>query len=56
MSSRVSPRPALRAMLSRTLTSLAAIAAVCVIFAVKAAEQDRLAAAPGAEAAALITH
>ena len=56
MSSRVSPRPALRKMLSRTLTSLAAIAAVCVIFATKAAEHDRLAAAPGAEGAALVAN
>lgn len=50
MSSRVSPRPALRPMLSRMLTSLAAIAAVCVIFASKAAETDPEAAARLAEA------
>ena len=55
MSSRVSPRPALRPLLSRMLTSLAAIAAVCVIFASKAAETDPEAAARLAEAV-LITH
>ena len=55
MSSRVPPRPTLRNLLTRTLTSIAAIAAVCVIFAVKAAEGERLAAAPYSDAA-LIAH
>lgn len=53
MSSRVSSRPALRATLSRMLTSLAAIAAVCVIFASKAAETDPEAAERLAEAVSI---
>lgn len=41
MTTKFSPR----AILRRTFTSLAAIAAVCVIFASKAIEHDKVAAA-----------
>ncbi len=44
-------KPALRPALARLVSSLAAIAAVCVIFAVKAAEQGERAPTQIAEAA-----